>query len=281
MWGKGQKLEIHNNPLNRSTIVRIPNVYLRQKILDKNMWYVGDSMFHTAQWTSEHSKATPPLKAIKIWAHLTGVPLDLWHQQGLSLVAGLVGEPKETDDFTKNLVSLTLSHVKVEVDLTKSLPSVVEFERQSGEVVEVLVHYPWTPPTCSHCHELGHIVKNCLLYEPPPPAAAGSQKESGKSNIHPQSATKTRPAVYRKKPKETIPPNPSTHPVIPDPSSSSSLPPDPVTPSPSILKSTDAPVDMIIEAPTSLSIDPPLALLLSHPALPSPDHPPRPPLKRS
>ncbi|KAL0755941.1 hypothetical protein Bca101_093609 [Brassica carinata] len=208
MWGKGQKLEIHNNPLNRSTIVRIPNAYLRQKILDKNIWYVGDSMFHTAQWTSEHSKATPPLKAIKIWAHLTGVPLDLRHltgvlldlrhQQGLSLVAGLVGEPKETDDFTKNLVSLTLSHVKVEVDLTKPLPSVVEFERQSGEVVEVLVHYPWTPPTCSHCHELGHIVKNCLLYEPPPPAAAaGSQKESGKSNIHPQSATKTRPAVYK------------------------------------------------------------------------------------
>ncbi|XP_048634861.1 uncharacterized protein LOC125608425 [Brassica napus] len=59
-------------------------------------------------------------------------PLDLRHQQGLSLVAGLVGEPKETDDFTLNLVSLTLSHVKVEVDLTIPLPSVVEFTRESG-----------------------------------------------------------------------------------------------------------------------------------------------------
>ncbi|KAJ4890234.1 hypothetical protein Rs2_29982 [Raphanus sativus] len=83
-----------------------------------------------------------------------------------SLVAGLVGEPKETDDFTKNLVSLTLSHVKVEVDLTKPLPRVVEFERQSGEVVEVLVDYLWIPPTCAHCHELGHIQKNCFLYSP-------------------------------------------------------------------------------------------------------------------
>lgn len=60
----------------------------------------------------------------------------------------------------KNMVSLTLSYVKVEVDLTKPLPSVVEFERQSGEVVEVSVHYLWVPPTCSHCHELGHIVRN-------------------------------------------------------------------------------------------------------------------------
>lgn len=179
MWGKGRKLELHNNPLNRSIIVRIPDEYLRQKILEKNIRYVCDSMFHMAQWTSEHSKSTPPLKAIQIWAHLTGVPLDLRHSKGLSLVAGLVGEPKETDDFTKNMVSLTLSHVKVEVDLTKPLPSVVEFERESGEVVEVLVHYPWTPPKCSHCGELGHVIRNCLLYEPPPENSA--QKDQGKN----------------------------------------------------------------------------------------------------
>lgn len=152
MWGKGKRLEIHNNLLNRSVIVCIQSDYLRQKILEKNIWYVGDSMFHTAQWSSAHSKSTPPLKAIQIWAHLTAVPLDLRHDQGMSLVAGLIGEPKEMDEFTKNLVSLTLSHVKVEVDLTKQHPSIVEFEREDGEVVEVSVHYPWVPPTCSHCH---------------------------------------------------------------------------------------------------------------------------------
>ncbi|KAF3561795.1 hypothetical protein DY000_02012228 [Brassica cretica] len=168
MWGKGRKLEIHNNPLNRSALVRISSDYLREKILEKSIWYVGDSMFHTALWSSAHSSSTPPLKAIQIWAHLTGVPLDLRHTEGLSLVAGLVGHPKETDDFTLNLVSLTLSHVKVEVDLTEPLPSVVEFERESGEVVEVQVDYPWVPPTCSHCKELGHIVRNCLTYTPPP-----------------------------------------------------------------------------------------------------------------
>ena len=66
MWGKGKRLEIHNNPLNHSAIVRIQSEYLRQKILEKNIWYVGDSMFHTAQWSFAHSKATPPLKAIQI-----------------------------------------------------------------------------------------------------------------------------------------------------------------------------------------------------------------------
>lgn len=138
-------------------------------------------MFHTVQWSSEHSKNTPPLKAIQIWAHLTGVPLDLRHTKGLSLVVGLVGEPKETDEFTRNLVSLTLSHVKVEVDLTKPLLSIVEFERESGEVVEVAVHYPWVPPTCSHCHELGHIIRNCLLYTPPQADTAATGKKGTKT----------------------------------------------------------------------------------------------------
>lgn len=205
MWGKGKKLEIHNNPITRSMIVRIPSEYLRTKILEKGAWYVGDSMFHTAKWTSSHSASTSPLATIQLWAHLTGVPLDLRHQRGLSLVAGLVGEPKETDEFTKNLVSLTLSHVKVEVNLTKDLPRVVEFERQNGEVVEVLVDYPWLPPKCSHCQELGHIAKNCLLVPIPPKADSHVaptkyvSKESSKKSVSgtaPSSSTKKQKNLF-------------------------------------------------------------------------------------
>ncbi|CAF1921026.1 unnamed protein product [Brassica napus] len=169
-----------------------------------------DSMFHTVQWSSEHSMSTPPLKAIKIWAHLTGVPLDLRHQEGLSLVAGLVGDPKETDDFTRNLVSLTLSHVKVEVDLTQPLPSVVEFQRQSGEVVEVLVHYPWIPPTCSHCHELGHLVRNCLLL--PPPSVQNTPKQNHPQSNSPQSNLPIQNPFETNHPKQA-PANPFSTPI--------------------------------------------------------------------
>lgn len=208
MWGKGTRLEIHNNPASRSLLVRITSDYLKEKILEKGYWYVGDSMFHTEQWTSTHSTKSPSFKSIQIWAHLTGIPLDLRHQDGLSLVAGLVGEPKETDDFTKNLVSLSLSHAKVEVDLTKALPDVVEFTRQSGEVVEVTVSYPWLPPTCSHCKEMGHIAKNCLLIplpqkNPPiiPPSKTPSKTSTSKTPAKNPSKTPSVP-YYRPK---TIP----------------------------------------------------------------------------
>ena len=59
MWGKGKRVEIHNNPLSRSMLVRIPSDYLRQKILEKNVWYVGDSMFHASQWNSSSDNSSP------------------------------------------------------------------------------------------------------------------------------------------------------------------------------------------------------------------------------
>lgn len=221
MWGKGKKLEIHNNPAQRTMLVRVHSDYLRQKILEKGYWYIGDSMFYAIQWTSLNSSQPPAPKSIQLWAHLTGVPLDLRYQEGLSLVAGLVGEPKETDDFTKNLVSLTLAHVKVELDLTKPAPDVVEFTRESGEVVEVSVTYPWLPPTCSHCKELGHIAKNCLLLPVPHPNPPGEQ-----------TAKPTPPT--RKNPTKTYVPKQSSKtsshpPAAPSPNTQIPTPPLPVT----------------------------------------------------
>ncbi|RID46264.1 hypothetical protein BRARA_I02939, partial [Brassica rapa] len=230
MWGKGKRLEIHNNPLTHSAIVRIPSDYLRQKILEKYIWFVGDSMFHTALWAESHSSTTPILSSIQIWAHLTGVPLDLRHQQGLSLVAGLVGDPKETDDFTLNLVSLALSHVKVEVDLTKPLPKVVEFSRQSGEVVEVQVDYPWLPATCTHCHELGHIMRNCLKIPLSPIPPATGNKHVRRVPVPQSKVPVTTNSSNKFVAKKNLPPTvPASS--VPEPASqpSSSLNPPPVT----------------------------------------------------
>lgn len=125
-------------------------------------------MFHTAPRSASLSRLETEPVSFQLWTHLIGVPLDLRHQEGLSLVAGLVGHPKETDDFTLNMVSLTTSHVKVEVNLLELLPDVVEFERENGEVVEVSVEYPWKPRHALTVSSLGisvGIVLVCLLLQ--------------------------------------------------------------------------------------------------------------------
>ena len=44
------------------------------------------------------------------------------------------------------------------------------YVRSDGTFVSVEVEYPWVPPTCAHCKEIGHIQRNCLLLPPPTPA---------------------------------------------------------------------------------------------------------------
>lgn len=39
-------------------------------------------------------------------------------QEDLSLIAELVGEPKERDNYTINMVSMNVAHVKIEANLT-------------------------------------------------------------------------------------------------------------------------------------------------------------------
>ncbi|KFK32715.1 hypothetical protein AALP_AA6G279100 [Arabis alpina] len=174
IWGKGLKLEIHVNSLARSMLVRIPNDFIRHKVLEKKIWYAGDTMFHVAQWgdmESSDPKASdgsthPKLSKIPLWAHLKGIPFDLIHDAGLSRVAELIGYPKEMDDFTKNLTRVNEAHVKVEIDVTKPLPSVIEIERENGRVDIVEVEYPWVPPSYSNCKEIGHLIRNCHKLTP-------------------------------------------------------------------------------------------------------------------
>ncbi|KAF3559328.1 hypothetical protein F2Q69_00012181 [Brassica cretica] len=87
MWGKGSKLEIHLMPLKHSILVRVPNEFIRSKILEKKLWYVDTSMFYVSQWGSNAEEAYPEITSIPLWAHIRGIPFDLQTKEGLSLAA--------------------------------------------------------------------------------------------------------------------------------------------------------------------------------------------------
>ncbi|CAN7119387.1 unnamed protein product, partial [Brassica rapa subsp. narinosa] len=62
------------------------------------------------------------------------------------------------------------------------LPQIVEVGRSDGSFVIVEVEYPWTPPICSHCKELGHISRNCPLLPEPPKTAPPTDPQTKPSN---------------------------------------------------------------------------------------------------
>lgn len=51
MWGKGKKVEIQLIHIERKILVRIPNNFIRQKVLQKRIWHVETTMFHVVAWS--------------------------------------------------------------------------------------------------------------------------------------------------------------------------------------------------------------------------------------
>lgn len=167
LWGKGRHLKIHMLPQSNSVLVKLPNDFVCEKVLQKRYWYVNISMFYVYQRSDHSEEFTPSLQKIQLWVHLKGVPFDLIYDAGLSHIAGQIGDLKETDDWTLNLSSISVAHVKVEIDTTIPLPSKVEFSRLNGSFVIVDVEYLWISPSCAHCKEVGHIQRHRPHFPPP------------------------------------------------------------------------------------------------------------------
>ncbi|CAF2152765.1 unnamed protein product, partial [Brassica napus] len=96
--------------------------------------------------------------------------------------------------------------------------------------VRVKVDYPWLPPTCSHCHELGHVVRNCFSYDPSKDpslqasdAAASGSKQRKKGSV----TTKRTPSTTVKNKQYVVKKNVPPAPIATPPPPSVSLPSSP------------------------------------------------------
>lgn len=66
MWCNGHKMEIRTNQKERKIMVRIPNEYIRTKVLEKKIWYIGTSMFYVSPWTASGATNTLDLGSIPL-----------------------------------------------------------------------------------------------------------------------------------------------------------------------------------------------------------------------
>ncbi|CAA7043735.1 unnamed protein product [Microthlaspi erraticum] len=183
LWGKDKRVAIHNLTKN-AFLFHIPSPSLRRKILQHELWRVGDSPFLVTEWRSKFSFNPPSLDRAPVWASIKGIPFDLITPEGLGIVCRSLGRAVDHKPFT----SINSAEVKVVVDLTKPLPPEVELERDDGKILVLQVTYPWLPPSCSLCGEIGHKDTLCpRVYGPEnKPRDYGSDNKK-RSQVKPRS----------------------------------------------------------------------------------------------
>ncbi|GJT03746.1 zinc knuckle CX2CX4HX4C containing protein, partial [Tanacetum coccineum] len=124
------------------------------------------------------------LTRIPIWIKLHNVPIQVFKEDGISLIATFIGKPVMLDSYTSSMCNDSwgrssfarcLIEVNSEADLvdvvTIGIPSLSEddFTKET-----IRVEYEWRPPRCDTCKIFGHVHDYCPKKVVSPPIVATS-----------------------------------------------------------------------------------------------------------
>jgi hypothetical protein len=136
-----------------------------------------------------------------VWVKFHDVPLAMFSDDGLSLLATLIGTPKRLDAFTSQMCKESwgrssfarcMIEVKSDEVLRDSITVEIPLLDGTGSTIEkIRVEYEWKPPRCDKCKVFGHTIIDCpkvvLPVQPTKPVNDGftavNNKKKGKQGV--------------------------------------------------------------------------------------------------
>ncbi|GJU95983.1 putative receptor-like protein kinase [Tanacetum coccineum] len=134
-------------------------------------WLIRKSPIILKKWSMNTRLLKEELTRIPIWVKLHDVPIQVFEEDGISLIAMLIGKPVMLDSYTSSMCNDSwgrsnfaryLSEVNLEADLvdviTIGIPSLSDddFTKET-----IRVEYEWRPPRCDTCKIFGHVHDYC------------------------------------------------------------------------------------------------------------------------
>lgn len=116
------------------------------------------------------------LTNISVWVKFHDVPLAMFSDDSLSLLATLIGTPKRLDAHTRQMCkeswgrsSFARCMIEVKSDgvlrdsLTVEIPLL---DGSDSTIQKIRVEYEWKPPRCDKCKIFGHTLIDCPKFVP-------------------------------------------------------------------------------------------------------------------
>ncbi|KAJ0254732.1 hypothetical protein HA466_0105980 [Hirschfeldia incana] len=160
VWGKFGRITVRTVS-DTCVLIYIPSVQTREWVLQVGYWQADHCAFSVFPWSADGNLAAQELLFAPTWVVLKDVPPQLYSLDGISVVASGVGDPLHTKKSRLDPFHFGDTKVKVEIDLSKALPSAVEVRDTQGNAVRVYVEYPSLPPKCIKCGKFGHLINRC------------------------------------------------------------------------------------------------------------------------
>ncbi|XP_021971338.1 uncharacterized protein LOC110866498 [Helianthus annuus] len=141
------------------------------KVLEGGPWLIRKVPLFLNVWSPKVTLKKDSIKTVPVWVKLHNVPIAVYTDDGLSLLASKLGTPKRLDSYTADMCvdnwgrsSYARAMIEINADnelkdyITVAIPKMDE----EGFVLErVKVEYEWKPLRCSSCCLFGHDDNTC------------------------------------------------------------------------------------------------------------------------
>ncbi|GKA02836.1 zinc knuckle CX2CX4HX4C containing protein, partial [Tanacetum coccineum] len=140
-------------------------------VLKSGPWMIRNTLIIIKKWSMSTSLLKEELTCIPIWVKLHNVLLQVFEEDGISLIATFIQKPIMLESYTSSMCKASwgrssfawcLIEVNSKADLvdsvTISIPSLTgdDFTKET-----IYVEYEWRPPRCDECKIFGYVHDHC------------------------------------------------------------------------------------------------------------------------
>ncbi|GJS42092.1 hypothetical protein Tco_0183373 [Tanacetum coccineum] len=144
-----------------------------EAVLEGGPWLIRKTPIILKTWTMGTRLLKEELSRIPIWVKFHDVPIQVFEEEGINLIASFIGKPIMFDSFTsamckeswgRSSFARCLIEVNSDAELvdvvTIGVPSLIseDFTKET-----IRVEYEWKPPRCDTCKIFGHTIDHCPL----------------------------------------------------------------------------------------------------------------------
>ncbi|GKB00478.1 protein LAZ1 [Tanacetum coccineum] len=140
-------------------------------VLEGGSWMIRNSPIILKKWSVNTSLQKEEMTRIPIWVKLHDVPIQVFEEDGISLIASYLGKPIMLDSYTTTMCKESwgrssfarcLIEINSEAEFTESITIGIPELEGPGFIKETIrVEYEWKPPRCHTCNIFGHLGDSC------------------------------------------------------------------------------------------------------------------------
>ncbi|XP_021979830.1 uncharacterized protein LOC110875946 [Helianthus annuus] len=140
-------------------------------VLEGGPWLIRKIPLFLNIWTPSVSLKKDGIKTVPVWIKLHNVPLAVYTDEGLSLLASKLGIPKRLDAYTADMCAenwgrTSFARAMIEISADNELKdhivlAIPKLDEEGYLMEKVDIEYEWKPHRCAACCLFGHSDAKC------------------------------------------------------------------------------------------------------------------------